>query len=112
MIEAFEMWLWRRILRVSWTEHRTNEWVREQVGVQGESRLLPEVKRRKIRKYRHWKRRGESVVLATVEGETDGRGKRGRRRVEWVDNIIHWEESVEHAHVNAHERMSTAHTGL
>ena len=112
MLEAFEMWLWRRILRVSWTERRTNEWVRDQVGVQGEHKLLEEVKRRKIRKYRHWKRRGESMVLATVEGETEGRGRRGRRRVEWSDNIIHWENGVEQAHRNAWERRSTARTGL
>ena len=112
MLEAFEMWLWRRILRVSWTEHRTNEWVRDQVGVHGERRLLEEVKRRKLRKYRHWKRRGESMVLASIEGETDGRGKRGRRKVEWMTNVIRWEEGVEQAHRNAYDRVSTAHTGL
>ena len=72
MINAFEMWLWRRILRVSWTERRTNEWVREKVGVSEQLGMLREVRRRKIRKYSHWKRRGESMVLASIEGETQG----------------------------------------
>jgi len=36
MIEALEMWIWRRIMRVSWTNRKTNEWVREQVGVSEE----------------------------------------------------------------------------
>ena len=112
MLEAFKMWLWRRILWVSWTEHRTNEWVREQIGVRDERRLLMEVKKRKLRKYRHWKRRGESMVLASIEGETEGRGRRGRRRVEWISNIVHWEEGVESAHRHARERMSTARNGL
>ena len=49
MGEAFEMWLWRRILRVSWRKHRTNEWVRDQVGVNGDRKLLEEVKGRKLR---------------------------------------------------------------
>ena len=95
---------------MSWTEHRTNEWVREhvQVDVKGENKLLQEVKRRKIRKIRVWKRRAESMMLTTVEGETNGRG---RSRVERVHNIIHWEGSVEQAYVTVHKRMSTAHTG-
>ena len=41
MIAAFDMWLWRRVLRVSWTERKTNEWIGEQVGV-GEEQSFPE----------------------------------------------------------------------
>ena len=108
MIEVFEMWLWRRVLRVSWTERRTNEWVRERVGVREEHGLLREVRRRKIRKYRHWKRRGESLVMASVEGEAEGRGRRGRRRMEWMSNIVASEGTVEVAHKNARERRPTA----
>ena len=107
MIEAMEMWLWRRVLGVNWTERRTNEWVRQQVTVEKHQGMLAEVRRRKIRKYGHWKRRGESVVLATV-GETESRGRRGRRRMEWMSNIIEWEEGLEEAHRHARERRSTA----
>ncbi|XP_063596230.1 uncharacterized protein LOC134773083 [Penaeus indicus] len=104
MIDAFEMWLWRRVIRVKWTERRTNEWVREQVGVREEQGIMQEIKRRKIQKYGHWKRRGESLVLATIEGETEGVGRRGRRRIEWVSNIFNWQRGLEEAHMHAHER--------
>jgi len=108
MIEALEMWIWRRIMRVSWTVRKTNEWMREQVGVSEERSMLAEVKKRKIGKYGHWKRRGKSMVLASIEGETDGKSKRGRQRMEWMENIITWEGRVEQAHGNARRRRSTA----
>ncbi|XP_037790514.1 uncharacterized protein LOC119585851 [Penaeus monodon] len=76
--------------KVKWTERKTNEWVREQVGVKEERDVLNNVNMRKIRKYGHWKRRGASLVLTTIEGETDSRGRVGRRRVEWMDNITAW----------------------
>ena len=108
MINAFEMWLWRRVLRTKWTERRTNQWVRDQVGVSVEHGMLQEVKKRKIRKYGHWKRRGESLVLATIEGETKGTGRRGRRRVEWASNIFTWQGGLQQAYRLAHERRPTA----
>ena len=64
---------------------------------------------RKIRKYGHWKRRGDSVVLATIDGETEGEGRRGRCRMEWMDNIKRLEGGVEQAHRNASERKPTVH---
>ena len=54
--------------------------------------LLAEIQKRKLAKYAHWKRRGESLVLAAVEGEPPGKRKRGRRRIEWHDNIREWTE--------------------
>ena len=68
MLEAFEMWLWRRILRVSWTEKLMNECVKDRIGVSEERSLLEEVKRRKIRKHGHWKK-SESFMLVSIEGE-------------------------------------------
>ena len=109
MIDAMELWLWRKVLRVKWTDRRTNEWVRQKVGVSEKNGMLRAVKKRKIRKYGHWKRRGDSMVLATIEGETEGKGRHGRRRMEWMDNIITWEGGVEQAHWNARERRSTVH---
>ncbi len=55
-IEVFEMWVWRRMLRVSWTDRRTNIWVREKAGVTNEKDLLKIVKERKVSKQCHWKR--------------------------------------------------------
>ena len=51
---------------------------------------LRAVELRKIRKYGHWTRRGDSIVLDTIEGETEGKGRRGRRRMEWMDNMGRW----------------------
>ena len=89
-INAFELWCWRRMLRVSWRDRKTNIWVREKVGVQEKDGLLGKVKAGKIRKYGHWKRRPDSLVLMTIEGERQGKGKRGRRRMGWIDNIAKW----------------------
>ena len=58
-------------------------------------------------KYGHWKRRGDSIVLATIEGKTEAKGRRGRRRMEWMDNIKTREGGAEQAHRNARERRST-----
>ena len=87
MIEVFEMWLWRRVLRVSWQE-RTNEWVRDRVQVPPQHSMLEQMKIRKMRKYSHWKRRGDSLVIATKEGEVCAKGR--RRRTEWIDNVSEW----------------------
>ncbi len=45
------------------------------------------VTKRKISKYDHWKRRGDSLVFSTIEGEIGTKGRRRRRRYEWIDNI-------------------------
>ena len=105
MIEAMELWLWRRVLRMKWTKRRTHAWV----GVSEEDGTLRALKLRKIRKYGHWRRRGDSIVLAMIEGETEGKGRRGRRRMEWMDNIKTREGGVEQAHRNARERRPTVH---
>ena len=67
MIKPFWMWLSRRVLQVKWTEKRAKEWVQEQVGMQAQQRMLQGARKRKIRKFGHWKRRGESVVLAPLK---------------------------------------------
>ena len=68
MIEVFELWLWRRVLRVSWRERKSNEWVRTQVRIPVEQGMMEEIKKRKLRKYNHWKRRGSSLILSSIEG--------------------------------------------
>ena len=49
-VGAFELWTWRRMLRVSWMEHKTNEWVRGRVGVREDDGLLNVIKRKKMEK--------------------------------------------------------------
>ena len=72
--------MWRRVLRMGWTERKTNKWVRERIGVKEEDGIVEKIKKRKMAKYMHWKRRPESVVMVSIEGERLGKKKRGRRR--------------------------------
>ena len=82
-ITAFELWCWRRVLRISWTEYKTDVW---------EWRLLEQLKKRKLAKYGHWKRRREGLVMAVTEGEIEGKCLPGRRRTAWIDNVGRWTE--------------------
>jgi len=61
------------MLRISWTERKTNTWIREKIGIPEEKGILEQIKHRKLSKYCHWKRRSDSVVLATTEGEIEGK---------------------------------------
>ncbi len=107
-ITAFELWAWRRILCVSWTERRTNSWVRQTVGVPEDQGLLAQLKKRKLAMYGHWKRRPDSIVLATIEGEVEGKARPGRRRTAWIDNIKAWTNGgLGAARENACRRMPT-----
>ena len=67
MIQVFELWLWRRVLRISWKDRKTNDWVRETIGVPENEGLLEMMKKRMTSKYDHWKRSGDSLLLATIE---------------------------------------------
>jgi len=49
--------------------------------------ILEQIKRWKLCKYCHWKRRSDSVVLATIEGEIEGKCFPGRRRTAWIDDV-------------------------
>ena len=107
-IGSFELWVWRRMLQVSWKEKKTNAWIRQKVGISEEEGLLSQLKKRKLSKYGHWKRRPESIVQATIEGEVEGKAKPGRRKTGWIDNIKAWTEGgMASARERAVKRMPT-----
>ena len=85
-LSAFEMWLYRRILRISWTDHITNEEVLQRVGKQQEIAFT--VKRRELKDFghlmRHNKYRLQQLIL---QGRVDGRRGPGRRRNSWLQNL-------------------------
>ena len=119
VLQSFEMWVWRRVLRISWTERETNKWVRERIGVKEEDGIVKQLKRRKLVKYMHWKRWPESTVMTSIEGEIMGKNKRGKRRTAWVDNIREWSGGMSMARNNAWKHnivliwmVPTAPTGL
>ncbi|GFR89952.1 endonuclease-reverse transcriptase [Elysia marginata] len=84
-IEAMEMWIYRRMQRISWKEKVTNKKVLESVGLQRPELLLT-MQRRKMKYYGHL-RRHDSIQKRILEGKIDGRRGRGRRRQTWLGNI-------------------------
>jgi len=79
----------RRMLRVSWTAKKTNDWVFNKAGVKRE--LLDTVKARKLACYGHTMRKQGSCLDKEIMQETMlGARRRGRPRTAWMDNIKTW----------------------
>ena len=88
-LEAFEMWLMRRMLRISWTEHITNETVLRRMNVDRE--ILGIVKRRKTSYLGHIYRGSRYEFLRLImEGKVEGRRGPGRRQCSWLRNVRDW----------------------
>ena len=85
IINAFEMKCYRRILRVSWTEHRTNESIRKELGVP-EGWLENYVLKLKLKYFGHLKRH-EGLGRTILEGKMNGKRTRGRPRKQWEKEI-------------------------
>ncbi|KAI8500917.1 hypothetical protein Bbelb_210120 [Branchiostoma belcheri] len=86
-IQALEMKCYRKILRISWTDHRTNDSVLEQLGV--ERTLLNTIKRRKLQYFGH-ATRAENITTHILQGVINGRRSRGRPRRRWGDDVRDW----------------------
>ena len=99
-LDTFEMKGLRKILRVSWTAKKTNEWVLNKAGVKRELLGLDTVKARKLAYYGHTMRKqGNCQEKEIMQGTMPSARKRGRPRTAWMDNIKTWtglsvEESV------------------
>jgi len=79
----------RKILRVSWTAKKTNEWVLNKAGVKSE--LLDTVKARKLAYYGHTMRKqGSCLEKEIMQGTMPGARRLGRLRTAWMDNIKKW----------------------
>eukprot|EP00117_Sycon_ciliatum_P017917 scpid39254/ scgid16723/ Retrovirus-related Pol polyprotein LINE-1; Long interspersed element-1; Reverse transcriptase; Endonuclease len=88
-IQAAEMWCYRRLLRVSWMEKRTNDSILVELGVQRQ--LLARVKIRKLTYFGHTCRpSGCELVRDVMFGVVDGKRKRGRPKISFADNIVSW----------------------
>ena len=85
-IEAAEMWFYRRLLRVSWTEKRTNESILVELGTTRQ--LLSYMNKRKLKYVGHANRNQRTSLMATVfQGKIDARRKKGRPQISYIDNI-------------------------
>ena len=84
-IDAFELWCWRRLLRVPWTARRSNQSVLKEIspGISLEGMML----KLKLQYFGHLVRRVDSLEKTLMLGGIGGRRKRGRQRMRWLDGI-------------------------
>ena len=94
-IESAELWIYRRMLRVSWTEHRTYESILRELHTKRQ--LLGFVLHRKLFFFGHTLRDGGCwLVKCVIQGKVSGKRKRGRPKTSYSSNITKWmSESME-----------------
>ena len=84
-IDAFEMWCWRRLLRVPWTAQRSNWSILKEIGP--EYSLEGLMLKLKLQYFGHLRQRTDSLEKPLMLGKTEGRRRRGRQRMRWLDGI-------------------------
>ena len=84
-IDAFELWCWRRFLRVPWTAKRSNQSILEEINP--EYSLEGLMLKLKLQYFGHLMRRADSFEKTLMLGKTEGRRRRGRQRMRWLDGI-------------------------
>ena len=84
-IDAFEVWCWRRLLRVSWTARRSNQSILKETSP--ECSLEGLMLRLKLQYFGHFMQRVDSLEKTLMLGGIGGRRRRGRQRMRWLDGI-------------------------
>ena len=84
-IDAFELWCWRRLLRVPWTARRSNQSILKEIspGYSLEGLML----KLKLQYFSHLMGRADSLEKTLMLGKIEGRRRRGRQRMRWLDGI-------------------------
>ena len=84
-IDAFELWCWRRLLRVSWTARRSNQSILKEIspGCSLEGLML----KLKLQYFGHLMQRADSLEKTLMLGRIEGRRRRGRQKMRWLDGI-------------------------
>ena len=84
-IDAFELWCWRRHLRVPWTARRSNKSILEEISPGCSLEGL--MQKLKLQYFGHLMRRVDSLEKTLMLGRIGGRRRRGRQRMKWLDGI-------------------------
>ena len=86
-IDAFELWCWRRLLRVPWTARRSDQSILKEIsaGCSLEGLML----KLKLQYFGHLMRRSDSLEKTLMLGKIEGRRRRGQQRMRWLDGITH-----------------------
>ena len=84
-IDAFELWSWRRLLRVLWTARRSNQSILKEIspGITLEGMM----QKLKLQDFGHLMRRVDSLEKTLMLGGIGGRRRRGRQRIRWLDGL-------------------------
>ena len=87
-IDAFELWCWRRLLRVPWTARRSNQSFLKEIspGISLEGMML----KLKLQYFGHLMRRVDSLEKSLILGGIGGRRRRGWQRMTWLEGITDW----------------------
>ena len=84
-IDAFELWCWRRFLRVPWTARRSNQSILKEISP--EISLEGMMLKLKLQHFGHLMRRADSLEKTLMLGNIEGGRRRGRQRMRWLDGI-------------------------
>ena len=84
-IDAFELWYWRRLLRVPWTARRSNQSILKEIGLGCPLEGL--MLKLKLQYFGHLMRRVDSLEKTLILEGIGGRRRRGRQRMRWLDGI-------------------------
>ena len=82
-IDAFELWCWRRFLRVPWTARRSNQFILKEINP--EYSLEGLMLKLKLQYFGHLMRRAGPLEKTLMLGKTEGRRRRGQQRMRWLD---------------------------
>ena len=78
-MDAFELWCWRRLLRVPWTARRSNQSILREIS--------PLMLKLKLQYFGHLMRTADSLEKTLMLGGIEGRRRRGQQRMRWLDGI-------------------------
>ena len=97
-INAFELWWWRRLLRVPWTARRSNQSISKEISP--EYSLEGLMLKLKLQYFGHQMRRADSFEKTLMLGRMEGRRRRGQQKMRWLDLISRWDDW--HHRLNGH----------
>ena len=86
-IDAFELWCWRRLLRVPWTARRSNQSILKEIssGYSLEGLMM----KLKLQSFGHLMQRTDSLEKTLMLGKIEGRRRRGQQKMKWLDGIMY-----------------------
>ena len=83
--DAFELWCWKRLLRVPWTARRSNQFILKEISPEYSLKGL--MLKLKLQYFGHLMRRTNSFENTLLLGKIEGKKRRGRQRIKWLDSI-------------------------